>query len=163
MLQLSNTSPFVAEMFGFPDCDGVDTLFVVVKGTFRCDAPGVRVAEEQQPVTLADEYRGEAGESSLRYASEAHLLKPGTDVVVVAEACTPAERPVTMIDVGVGVAGRRMRGCSVIDTGRRASAGCGPAGPSRSRGCRSRGSARSGASTWWMRRQAPSSPSRATR
>lgn len=107
MLQLSNTSPFVAEMFGFPDCDGVDTLFVVVKATFRCDAPGVRIADEQQPVTLADEYRGEPGESSLRYASEAHLLKPGTDVVVVGEACAPAERATAAVDVGVGVAGRQ--------------------------------------------------------
>jgi hypothetical protein len=106
MLQLRNASPFVAEMFGFPDCDGVDTLFVVVKGTFVCNGP-LAIAEEQQPVTLADEYWGEAGESSLRYASEAHLCKPGTDVVVVGQACAPGERPVAAVDVSVGIAGRQ--------------------------------------------------------
>ncbi|MCX4241753.1 DUF2169 family type VI secretion system accessory protein [Paraliomyxa miuraensis] len=104
MLQLRNTSPFVAEMFGFPDCDGVDTLFVVVKGTFRCTASGVSIAEEQQPVILADEYWGEPGESSLRRASEAHPCKLGTDVVVVGEACALGERPVTAVDVSVGIA-----------------------------------------------------------
>lgn len=108
MLQLHNTSPFVAEMFGFPDCDGVDTLFVAVKGTFRCDASGVRIADAQQPVTLADEHWGEPGESSLRHASEAHLAKPGTDVVVVGHACAPAERAVATLDVGVGIAGRQL-------------------------------------------------------
>ncbi len=107
MLQLHNTSPFVAAMFGFPDCDGVDTLFVVVKGTFRCDGATVTVADEQCPVTLADEYWGEPGASSLRYASEAHLSKPGTDVVIVGDACAPDERPVTAIDVSVGIANRQ--------------------------------------------------------
>jgi hypothetical protein len=106
MLQLSNTSPFVAEMFGFPDCDGVDTLFVVVKGTFGCAAGLPSIADEQRPVTLADEYLGEPGTSSLRYASEAHLAKPGTDVVVVGQACAPGERPLTVVDVGVGIADR---------------------------------------------------------
>lgn len=107
MLQLSNTSPFRAEMFGFPDGDGVDTLFVVVKGTFRCEGASVCLADEQQPVTLADEYHAEPGASSLRYASEAHLDKPGTDVVVVGQACAPGERPVETIDVGVGIASRQ--------------------------------------------------------
>jgi hypothetical protein len=107
MLQLSNTSPFVAAMFGFPDCDGVDTLLVVVKGTFRCDGALVSIADEQRPVTLADEYRGEPGASSLRYASEAHLSKPGTDVVIVGDACAPGERPVAAVDVSVGIADRR--------------------------------------------------------
>lgn len=115
MLQLKNTSPFVAEMFGFPDCDGVDTLFVAVKGTFRCEAAGVRIADEPQPVTLADEYFGEPGESSLRYASEAHLAKPGTDVVVVGHACAPGERAVMTLDVGVGVGSRQMHARVVGD------------------------------------------------
>lgn len=97
-------------MFGFPDCDGVDTFFVVVKGTFRCSGPSgaiVTIAEEQRSVTLADEYWGDPGESSLRYASEAHLSKPGTDVVVVGHACAPGERPVTAIDVSLGIADRQ--------------------------------------------------------
>lgn len=107
MLQMNNTSPFEVEMFGFPDREGVDTMYVVVKATFELGERGLLVAQEQQPVTLVDEYWGEPGESSLRYASEAHLSKPGTDVIVVGEACAPGERPVDRVDVSVAVAGRR--------------------------------------------------------
>lgn len=109
MLQLSNTSPFEARIFGLPDREGVDTMFVVVKATFRLVAGGVAIDEhEQQPVVLADEYWGEPGESSLRYASEVHLLKQGTDVVVVGQACAPGDRAVPFVDVSVGI-GDRMK------------------------------------------------------
>ncbi|MCH9687509.1 MAG: DUF2169 domain-containing protein [Deltaproteobacteria bacterium] len=106
MLQLNNTSPFAAEMFGLPDLDGVDHLYVVVKATFDITDRGLCVADEQQPVTLADEYFAEPGQSSLRYASQAHLPKPGTDVVLIGDACAPRERPVERVDVSVSVAGR---------------------------------------------------------
>jgi hypothetical protein len=83
VLQLSNTSPFEASIFGLADQEGVDTLFVVVKATFRLTTGGVAIDEgEPRPVVLADEYWGEPGESSLKHASEVHLLKQGTDVVV---------------------------------------------------------------------------------
>lgn len=107
MLQLNNESPFEVAMFGFPDAAGVDTLYVVVKGTFAIEPGGLQIAEEQLPVPLADEYWGEAGASSLRHASEAHLTKPGTDVLVVGDACAPGERPVTHLDLSVVVAGRQ--------------------------------------------------------
>jgi hypothetical protein len=106
VLQLSNTSPFAADMFTLADQDGVDTLYVVVKGTFRLVPAGVTIADEPRPVTLVDEHWGEPGESSLKHASEVHLLKPGTDVVVVGEACAPGERPVTHLDVSLGIADR---------------------------------------------------------
>ena len=83
MLQLENTSPFAPAMMLFPDERGVDTIYVVVKATFTLQ-PKLELAEEQVPVTLADEYWGEPGESSLKYPTEAHLMKPGTDVIVVA-------------------------------------------------------------------------------
>jgi len=106
MLQLDNTSPFEVEMLGFPDVEGVDTLLVAIKATFGLGPRGVELAEEQQPVTLADEYWGEPGASSLRWASEAHLPKPGTDVLVMGDACAPGGRPCAFVDVSVAVAGR---------------------------------------------------------
>lgn len=106
MLQLENTSPFAPAMMLFPDERGVDTIYVVVKATFTLQ-PKLELAEEQVPVTLVDEYWGEPGESSLKYPTEAHLAKPGTDVVVVAEACAPNDRPVPYLDVGIAVAGRQ--------------------------------------------------------
>lgn len=106
MLQLENTSPFAPAMMLFPDERGVDTVYVVVKATFSLQ-PKLELAKEQVPVTLADEYWGEPGESSLKYPTEAHLSKPGTDVMVVAEACAPNDRPVPYLDVGIAVAGHQ--------------------------------------------------------
>lgn len=106
MLQLHNASPFAAAMFGLPDQRGVDTLVVVVKATFDLDAPP-RLAEQQRPISLVDEYHADPTASSLRYPSEVHLEKPGTDVLVLGDACAPRGQAVTELDVAVGVGQRR--------------------------------------------------------
>ncbi len=106
MLQLLNKTPFPTQMFLLPDPQGIDTLYVLVKATFGLD-PHVHVAEKQMPIVMMDEYWGEPGASSLKYASEAHPSKPGTDVVVIAEACAPQNRPVSEMTVELNVAGRR--------------------------------------------------------
>ena len=104
MLQLKNNSPFAAEIAVFPDENGIDTLYVTIKATFTID-PKVDLAEEQIPIFLADEYWGEPIESSLKYASEVHLTKPATDIVMIGEACAPDKRPVSQLDVSLAVAG----------------------------------------------------------
>ena len=107
MLQLHNHSPFQATIAVFPDVDGVDTLYVVVKSTFEIGEK-VKLADEQLPVTMADEYWGEPGQSSLKYATEMHLTKPGTDVALVGEACAKDEKLSSHLDVMLSV-GRRTR------------------------------------------------------
>ena len=108
MLQLKNTTPFAATMFLFPNREAVDTLYVVVKATFDLH-PKLTLADEQRPVAVSDEYWGEPGQSSLKYPNEAHLEKPGTDVIVVAEACAPNDKPVTHLDIAASVAGVEKR------------------------------------------------------
>ncbi len=105
MLQLKNKTPFQAQIFLFPDPQGIDNLYVVVKATFGLD-PDIHIAEKQKPIVMADEYWGEPGASSLKYATEAHPSKPGTDVVVNAEACALQNRPVSEMTVELNVAGR---------------------------------------------------------
>jgi hypothetical protein len=85
MLQLNNSSPFAPAITVIPNKDGIDTLYVVVRGTFTL-FPEVAIAPAQVPPVLADEYWGEPGESSLKYTSELHVGKPGTDVVLVGSA-----------------------------------------------------------------------------
>ena len=108
MLQLHNTSPFVATMFSLPDIDGVDTLVIVIKASFAL-APSVQLAEQQRPILAADEFWGEPTSTSLRYPGELHLPKPGTDVIVIAEARAPHEQGVPELDVSVRVADRSKR------------------------------------------------------
>ena len=106
MLQLKNSTPFEATISLFPNEKGIDTLYVVVKATFSIN-PKSEIAEEQKPIVMADEYWGEPGESSLKYASELHLTKPSTDIVMIGEACARDKRSVTQLDVSLAVANRR--------------------------------------------------------
>lgn len=106
MLQLKNDTPFKANIAVFPNEQGIDTLYLVLKATFAIEKR-VEVAEKQRPILLADEHWGEPGNSSLKYASEAHLTKPTTDIVMVGEACAPDQRPVSQLDVTVAVADRK--------------------------------------------------------
>lgn len=94
MLQLHNEAPFVPGLFLFPDERGVDTLYPVMKATFDVAGESLSIAPKQRSLLMADEHRGKPALSSLKYASEAHLLKPGTDVLLVAEAHAPRGKPV---------------------------------------------------------------------
>ena len=109
MLQLINKTPYAPAMFLFPDEHGVDTMYAVAKATFDISTESPTLAETQTPVQLADEYFGEPGASSVKYASEAHLMKPGTDVVVVGEAVAPGGKAVLALDVVLAVDDRKQR------------------------------------------------------
>ncbi len=106
MLQLKNDSPFAPSIALFPDEKGIDTLYVAVKATFHL-GDRLEIAEEQVPPVMADEYWGEPGVSSLKYASDLHLCKPATDVVLVGQAWAPEGKPVAQLDMGIAVADRR--------------------------------------------------------
>ncbi|NMO15905.1 DUF2169 domain-containing protein [Pyxidicoccus fallax] len=103
MLQLQNDTPFIANIAILPDERGVDTAYVTVKATFDLQGGAPRVAAKQRPLVVSDEFWGTPGQSSLKYASEVHLLKPHTDVVLIGEAHAPGGRPVESCLVGVRV------------------------------------------------------------
>jgi hypothetical protein len=103
MLQVENMTGFVPGLFVFPDADGIDTAYFVLKATFEVGPDGVRVAAKQAPLVLAEEYWGEPGASSLKRASEAHLCKPSTDIVVIGHAYAPRGRPSPSFDASVSV------------------------------------------------------------
>jgi hypothetical protein len=102
MLQIENETGFAVSLTVLPDRDGVDTIFTVVKATFDL-VPRLTLSPKQVPVTMADEHWGDPTTSSLKYASELHLGKPGTDVVLVGHAWAPQKRPVTESGVMVKV------------------------------------------------------------
>lgn len=100
MLQLKNHSPFKAAIAVFPNEHGVDSLYLTIKGTFALGRT-VTMASEQLPVRLTDEFWGEPGRSSLKYAAEVHLTKPATDIIVIGTARATDGKPVTSLDVTV--------------------------------------------------------------
>lgn len=105
MLQLKNNSPFKTAISLFPNEKGVDHLYVVIKGTFLLNEK-IEVAEEQLPIIMEDEYWAEPEQASLKHASEYHLTKPNTDILVKGDACAPDRLSVTALDVLLQVANR---------------------------------------------------------
>jgi hypothetical protein len=106
VLQLQNETPFKTALAVLPDRNGIDTLFVVVKATVSL-LPRLSLAKEQVPVTIADEYHGDPAVTSLRAASEFHIGKTGTDVMLAGSARPPGGRPVNQMQVTMSVAERR--------------------------------------------------------
>lgn len=88
MLQLNNKSPFSPAIALFPNEDAVDTLYVIIKATFKIDDQ-LTLAQQQLPPTVQDVFWGKSSNSSLKYTSDFHTGKPGTDVALIGNAWAP--------------------------------------------------------------------------
>lgn len=102
MLQLKNNTPFEASIALFPNEKGIDSIYAMIKATFSIGST-LSVAPEQTPVATADVYWGKPLTSSLKQASEFHLIKPTTDIIMVGAACAPDQTPVRTLDVTLSV------------------------------------------------------------
>src|SRR5207247_16351 len=100
MLQFKNGTPFQGTVYLMPDPEGIDTAFAIVKATLMLGGR-LSLAEKQLPVTLADEYHGEPGKSSIKTPSDVSLTKPATDVLLLGTAYPPRGRPTTQMDVSL--------------------------------------------------------------
>lgn len=90
MLQVDNHTPFAAALSVFPDADGVETAYLVVKATYTLTAGEPVLAERQAALLAADVFWGDPAASSLRAAGEFGLMKPATDVLLSGRAVAPA-------------------------------------------------------------------------
>ncbi|MDA7746354.1 DUF2169 domain-containing protein [Psychromonas sp.] len=102
MLQLKNSTPFAAEMATFPNEHGIDSLYVIVKGTFEIGEQW-SLAVTQAPPQMADEYWGEPGESSIKVLSDIHIGKPSTDILIQGNACALDQQLVSQLDVNLQI------------------------------------------------------------
>lgn len=102
MLQLKNNTPFASAFAIFPNENGIDTLYIMVKATFVIGAQWT-LASVQVPLQHGDDYWGDPAKSSLRMSSDYHIGKPATDIVMIGAACAPEQRPVRQMDVGLQV------------------------------------------------------------
>lgn len=81
--------PFPVHTLVAPGDDGLERLGFVVKATYDVRGGRAVLADEQEPIRLADEYAGEPGKSGLVHAGESALHKPGADVLLVGHAYAP--------------------------------------------------------------------------
>lgn len=102
MLQLNNTTRFGADFGWFPNENGIDTLYVMVRATFNI-AKELTLADEQPEPIATDIYWTEPGKSSLKYGSDMHIGKPTTDIVMLGHACAPGQKEVHELDVSLSV------------------------------------------------------------
>ena len=109
-LELVNSTPFTCGRYALTARNGATFLRIVAKAAFDLLPGGqVRRAEAQPEIVLSDEFWGEPGKSAVKHESELLLYKPGTDLVVIGEACAPGDRPVTTMTVGLAYQGRRLK------------------------------------------------------
>ncbi len=102
MLQLKNHTPFATDFALFPNEQGVDTLYTMVKATFNI-GPQWTLQQVQSPPQKEDVYWGDPLSSSLRFASDFHTGKASSDIIVVGSACAREQQPVRQLDVKVQV------------------------------------------------------------
>ncbi len=104
MLQLKNNTPFAAAFTLFPNEQGVDTLYTMVKATFKIGQQWTLVEQQPEP-QKEDVFWGEPGQSSLHFASDFHTGKASTDVLMTGSACAPEKQSVRQMDVSLSVGG----------------------------------------------------------
>lgn len=102
MLQLQNNTPFAADFSLFPNENGIDSLYINVRATFKIGQQW-SLANQQIPPVQVDEYWGEPENSSIKYSSDTHIGKPSTDIIMVGAAFAPNGQSVNLLDVSLKV------------------------------------------------------------
>lgn len=110
--RVDNDTPYFAEPHLLCDVEG-DKLCAIIKATFEhVEGPPhplngtfeVSPRSRRRPIRGADVPWGKPEVASIRYPSDLCVRKPGTDVIVVANAHAPGAEPVQKIDCGVRLA-----------------------------------------------------------
>jgi hypothetical protein len=110
VLQVVNHTPFSAALSVFPDPAGVETVYAVVKATFRFGADEPELAPQQVALLATDVFWGDPAATSLRAAGDFGLLKPSTDVLLVGRAIAPGPNTrVADVTLRVGPVERSVR------------------------------------------------------
>lgn len=101
--EISNLTPFHAELLHLEDENASFVCCAVVKGTYGITDKGVlEVTAPQPPLEYAGTFWGDPERSSYRYEPETAFIKPTTDVVLIGEAYAPRSGTHT-VDVGLKV------------------------------------------------------------
>lgn len=101
-VKLVNRTRIAVERVVTMDGTGREVLLILAKATYEVRAGQTRLADDQIPIQLADEYEGEPGQSCLKFASDLALFKPAAEVILLGHA-RPRRRGDTQVDVTLRV------------------------------------------------------------
>lgn len=100
MWALKNRTAYAAERSWIRDKHGVHHWMVAIKATFSINADGTtRLFDENPPPALAPVWFGEPSTTSLKHDSDLGPAKPTTDVIIIASAYAPSDKPVLRVPV----------------------------------------------------------------
>lgn len=100
MWALDNRTAYAAERNWTRDRDGMHWWIVAVRATFDVTPQGrTSLSDEQSPPVLAPQYWGAPGTSSLRHDSDLLAVKRNTDLLVLAHAHAPRDKPTPTVPV----------------------------------------------------------------
>ncbi len=103
MLQLKNNTPFASNFTVLYDKNGVDTLYVMVSATFNIGRKWTLVDEQISPRGEDEYWSDDPHTSSVKYASDFHIGKPATDIVMLGHARAPQGKKISQLDVNLRV------------------------------------------------------------
>lgn len=107
---LENRTPFASEVFLLPDGHGQELHLLVLKASFDIGSDGLaRPTDDQQQISLVDEYWGTPGASSLIRDHDLALGKPMVDITVHGCAHAPGGHPTEHVIVELRIAGIQKR------------------------------------------------------
>ena len=108
-MQITNATNMITGYTMGMNPDGRECIVVVVKATFDLPAEGqrLRLAKEQVPLVMADEFTGEPGFSSTLYEVDFAPFKPRCDVLLNGSAYAPRGRATEFVDVSLSVGSMR--------------------------------------------------------
>ena len=109
-MDINNNSPF--EFIALPNYDkeGREVFTNIVKGTFLFSKnQSLTIAEEQFPITMADEYWGEPGVTPVKYESDLAAFKPTTDLILLGFAYHYKGKKIKKAEVSFGTGSTRKK------------------------------------------------------
>jgi len=94
MMINNNKTPYPSESLMLQGKTGSSVAVTMIKATFSFSLDGdVEQADYQEPIFFGDEYWGEPGKTSLRYASDLVPEKKGTDIALNGHVYSPMNKP----------------------------------------------------------------------
>ncbi len=107
---LENSTPFEAVLYPVSGAYEKDLLLVVAKATYSMQQDmELTLCEEQLPIEPTDQYDGEPGESTLKYASDFCIEKQASDIAMKGQVHASFDATEALVYLKVGEIEKRIK------------------------------------------------------